>query len=240
MVASRKDARMDRRLAWLLVPLLAAAALWWGIHRRSEASGSQAASAAPVAAERAAATQSSGAAAGHAEQPGAANPSASPPSGSAASPAAAATAPGAPPVAPRPDRAADPVRTGEPARTDSTPQRGSDDDAPAGKFTDRTGWGDASVGKQLNKEFMPLASECIDQAKARKPRLQGMLAFTMVLAPTGDGKTIVSSVKAMANNQIDDPELFECIRESSFALEGLKAPHDFTITMPIQPEGSGT
>jgi hypothetical protein len=110
----------------------------------------------------------------------------------------------------------------------------SDDDAPGGKLTDRTGWADQGLGKQLNKEFMPLASECIDQAKARKPGLRGMLAYSMVLAPTDGGKAIVSSIRATARNEIQDPELFECIRESSFALDGLKAPHDFDITMPIE------
>ena len=93
--------------------------------------------------------------------------------------------------------------------------------------------------KQLNKEFMPLASECIDQAMARDPELRGMLGFTMVLAPTDNGRAIVTSLKLRADNQIKDPELLECIRESSFSLEGLKAPHDFDITMPIRSGGSG-
>jgi hypothetical protein len=98
---------------------------------------------------------------------------------------------------------------------------------------DRTGWDDQSVGKQLNKEFMPLASECIAQAQARKPALRGRLGFSMVLAPTENGRAIVASLRPRNDNEIDDPELLECIRESSFALEGLQAPHDFDITMPI-------
>ncbi len=113
------------------------------------------------------------------------------------------------------------------------------DQGSSGKFTDRTGWGDDSVVKQLNKEFMPLASECIEQAQARDRRLRGMLAFTMVIAPTEGRKAVVASLKVRPDNQVDDPELFECIRESSFSLEGLRAPHDFDISMPIQPEGSG-
>ena len=108
------------------------------------------------------------------------------------------------------------------------------------KFTDRTGWSDNSVAKQLNKEFMPLASECIEQAQNRNRQLEGLLAFTMVIAPTESGRAVVSSLKIRTDNQINDPELFECIRESSFSLDGLKAPHDFDITMPIHPEGSAT
>jgi hypothetical protein len=113
------------------------------------------------------------------------------------------------------------------------------DQGSGGKFTDRTGWGDDRVVKQLNKEFMPLASECIGQAQARNRQLHGMLAFTMVIAPTEGGRAIVASLKIRPDNQIDDPELFECIRESSFSLDGLSAPHDFDITMPVAPEGSG-
>lgn len=103
-------------------------------------------------------------------------------------------------------------------------------------LTDRTGWSDPSIAKQLNHEFMPLASECIDQARARTPGLHGLLAFSMLLAPTDAGKAIVSSIKLRPDNQITDPDLFECIRESSFSLDGLKAPHDFDITMPIDPD----
>lgn len=78
------------------------------------------------------------------------------------------------------------------------------------------------------------AAECIDQAKARNPRLAGLLSFTMVIAPAAAGRAIVAALEIRPDNQIADAELFECIRESSFALEGLKAPHDFDITMPIQ------
>jgi hypothetical protein len=75
-------------------------------------------------------------------------------------------------------------------------------------------------------------SECIDQAKARNPRLHGMLALSMSVAPTDTGKVIVSATPT-GNNQIEDAELLECIRESSFSIEGLKAPHGFDVSMPI-------
>jgi hypothetical protein len=124
-----------------------------------------------------------------------------------------------------------------PAGTAPTLPPPVDPEAPAGKLTDRTGWNNTSVAKQLNKELMPLASECIAQAQARNPKLDGMLAYAVVVAPTENGKVIVSSLTLQPSNQINDPELFECIRESSFSLEGLTAPHDFGITMPIHPDG---
>lgn len=155
---------------------------------------------------------------------------------SAGSPGAttASTAPAAARTAPRPGAAPVPAASAGAAV-------GAETSAPAAHaLTDRTGWSDASITQQLDHEFMPLASECIDQAKARAPGLRGLLAFSMLLAPTDAGKAIVTSIKLRPDNQITDPELFECIRESSFSLDGLKAPHDFDITMPIEPDtGAG-
>jgi hypothetical protein len=119
-----------------------------------------------------------------------------------------------------------------PALPVSTARDGAE--AQAGQITDKTGW-NKDIAKQLNKEFMPLASECIVLAQGRDPALQGTLAVQMQIWPTEDGKAIVAAVTPRADNQIVDPELFECIRESSFSLEGLDAPHSFDITMPIGP-----
>lgn len=113
------------------------------------------------------------------------------------------------------------------------------DSGAGGGLNDKTGWSDHSVVRQLNKEFMPLANECILHAKERKPFLEGMLSFTVIISPTVDGKAIVSSLKARPDNKIHDPELWECIRESSFALEGLTAPHDFDISMPVTRDDAG-
>lgn len=100
---------------------------------------------------------------------------------------------------------------------------------------DRTGgWGQAIVG-QLNKELLPLASECIDQATARSPRLEGTLALDLVVVPVDAKRAIVESVTPSPYNQIQDDELVECIRQSSFAMEGLGAPYNFTLSMPIEP-----
>ena len=99
---------------------------------------------------------------------------------------------------------------------------------------DRTGWGEALL-QQLDRELMSLATECIEMAKARNPRLEGMLALDLSLVPTEPGKAIVESVKEASYNQVRDPELVECLRQSSFALEGLDAPYNFTLSMPIKP-----
>jgi hypothetical protein len=106
------------------------------------------------------------------------------------------------------------------------------DGAASGGLKDKTGWGDDAAVKQLNKELTPLLSECIDQAKSRNPKLHGNLVLVLNVAPTDSGKVIISATPGN-HNEIVDAELLECIRESSFAMENLKAPHDFQISMPI-------
>jgi hypothetical protein len=232
---------MRLRTAWLLVPLLAVA-IWLVVRGPGEATDARVTSTPPAVTDRTAPAPT-GSAVTHNDpvRPGRGTPQPAPAVASevsASGPVPAGTH-GAPATSRPPSEPGAAARPTEATRTGSTPPARPGDDAPAGKLTDRTGWSDASVGKQLNKEFMPLASECIDQARARKPRLAGLLAFTMVVAPTEHGRVIVASLKLRPDNQIEDPELFECIRESSFALDGLAAPHDFDITMPIKPEGSG-
>jgi hypothetical protein len=121
--------------------------------------------------------------------------------------------------------------SGAPAPSGPPALPAGSDGAASGGFKDKTGWGDDSV-KQLNKELTPLISECIDQAKARNPKLHGSLALGMSVAPTDSGKVIISATPT-DRNEIVDAELLECIRESSFAMESLKAPHDFQVSMPI-------
>lgn len=234
---------MSPRTAWLLVPLIAVA-VWLAVRGRGDADGARLTRSTPIATNTGDPAPAGDGVAppGDPAAPGRASRNPPPPVTSEAVTAGARPAgttaprPGDPSSPPQPAAAASPA---DPTRPGPTLPSGSDDDAPAGKLTDKTGWGDPSIGKQLNKEFMPLASECIDQAQARKPRLEGLLAFTMVVAPTENGRVLVASIKPRPDNQIADPELFECIRESSFALDALKAPHDFDITMPIKPEGSG-
>lgn len=226
---------MKRTLAWLVVPLLALV-VWLVL--RDRGSAARASRPSVLASQPAGATSGAPAAARETAATRSAAPATSPSPPTPASAGATHTgdpAPSAPSASPasRPPRAeapAPPHPVGEPPR---------DRRAPADELIDRTGWGDASVAKQLNRELMPLVSECIDQARARKPGLRGLLGFTMVIAPTENGRAIVASLQLRKDNQIQDPELFECIRESSFSLEGLTAPHDFDITMPIEPEANG-
>jgi|GEM_PF-6081211 len=111
------------------------------------------------------------------------------------------------------------------------------DDEPTG-FRDRAGLGD-DFAAAINRELFPLASECIDLAVARNPAVAGLLAVHVQVIPIDDGRALVSSIAARPDNEIDDPDLFECIEQSSFAVEGLPRPASFDITMPIGPSDEG-
>lgn len=102
-------------------------------------------------------------------------------------------------------------------------------------LTDRTGRG-GNLARQLNKNFVPLAAECIEMAKERNPDLSGMLSYAVNLVPAEGDKVLVGSIELQKDNEIVDPELFECIEQSSFSLEGLEKTESFAVTMPITPD----
>jgi hypothetical protein len=221
---------MTRRLGWLLVPLLAVL-VWWIVRGGDPTTqATHATSAPPAATERSEHAEAAGTTSAASRDPAPPDRATSkvPSSGSGITDPPAH--PGVPSAARPAGSATPPVGAVDPARP-ALPAAGSGD-SPSGGLTDKTGWDDKSAIKQLNKELMPLVSECIDQAKARKPRLHGTLGLSMTVAPTDNNKVIVS-VKPTRANQIEDTELLECIRESSFSIEGLTAPHDFEVSMPI-------
>jgi hypothetical protein len=223
---------MKRASIGLIVGLILVG-VWWLLRDRGESSASPVTSTSLQAGEAAAPAEGPAPAAparADGWSPAPASPLASAPRGGPAGSDALApgrdarAATGRPPPIPQ---GTDPARP-RPALPPVAPSA-----APADQLVDRTGWNDPSAVKQLNKEFMPLASECIEQARARKPHLRGRLVFAVSLAPTENGRSLVASIKLRPDNEITDPELLECIRESALALEGIKAPHDFDLTMPI-------
>lgn len=82
------------------------------------------------------------------------------------------------------------------------------------------------VVDQVNRDFMPLASECIEQAQARAPQLAGMIALSMETVADEQLGAVVDVAEPAPNSQIVDPLLFECLRESAFSL-----------TLPPPPTG---
>lgn len=226
-----------RRLGWLLVPI-AAVLVWWLVRGGDPTTQSGHASRAPTATAPGDPVAMSPRTTTASPAPARPDPAISPTAPATAAGPAPIAQPGVPP--PRSPTPGSPTAQPSlpPAPAAGSGVAGSGAESSSGGLTDKTGWDDSSAVKQLNKELMPLVSECIDQARARNPRLHGLLALAMNVAPTENHKIIVS-VKPGPGNQVEDAELFECIRESSFSIEGLKAPHDFGVTIPIDA-GSGS
>lgn len=99
-----------------------------------------------------------------------------------------------------------------PAETREAPRAGE----PKGAV-DRTG----ELGEEvriMNREFLPLVGECLDQARERNPRLRGMMAVSLKIATDEDFGAIFEDVQAAEGNELHDDELIECVRQSAFTL----------------------
>jgi hypothetical protein len=128
------------------------------------------------------------------------------------------------------------------------PLAGSTGDGAPGGLRDRTGSRQALVD-QLNRDFMPLASECIEQAQARTPALAGLLAIGVETMADEQLGAVVDVADRAPGNKIEDPLLFECLRESAFSLSLPPPPsggrEKFQLTIPVDAAtgaatGSGT
>jgi hypothetical protein len=96
---------------------------------------------------------------------------------------------------------------------------------------------------RLNGDFMPLADECIDQARERRPDLSGMVAIEVELLAERDIGAIVESAEAAPDNAVDDAELVECLQESllSMSLPGdaVDGREQIMITRPTERNDDG-
>jgi hypothetical protein len=180
----------------------------------------------------------------------------------AAAPAAAATAVGHAGEAPVSQDAAAAPRSDARARRDAlreqilrqlaqrpaggsgAPPPGAASDPPSGGLHNRLDDRHQPVVDGLNRDFMPLASECIEQAQQRAPRLTGMIALSLETVADEQLGAVVDVAEPGARNEVADPLLFECLRESAFSLSLPPPPTGgrmkTEITMPIDPpQGSG-
>ncbi|MFO0573413.1 MAG: hypothetical protein U1A78_05410 [Polyangia bacterium] len=119
--------------------------------------------------------------------------------------------------------------------------RRADAPRPAGTLRDRIG-GRESLAKLLNHEFMPLADECIELAQRDAPELAGVLVIGLETAADQELGAVVEDVKVPATNQITDPELLTCIRETALSLRLPPPPtsgrEKFEISLPIRPRAA--
>jgi hypothetical protein len=124
-----------------------------------------------------------------------------------------------------------------------SPAPGSPDDEPErppGNLNKRIEGHDELVA-ELNRDFMPLASECIDEALARNPELAGMLAIEFEVVADEDLGAVVDTVEFPPNaDQVVEDELQVCVRETLLstllppgAANGREA---LMLTLPVEAD----
>jgi hypothetical protein len=94
-----------------------------------------------------------------------------------------------------------------------------------GKMVDRTG-DHGYLMKVMNEDLMPLVDECYELARASKPELAGTLVLDVQILGDEDIGGVVDSIAPANINEVDDPTMNECVRESLLS-----------ITLPAPPKG---
>jgi hypothetical protein len=134
-------------------------------------------------------------------------------------------------------------RPATPSGGSTSPPSGSSNDPPSGGLRNRLDDRHQAVVDQMNRDFMPLASECVEQAQQRTPQLAGMLALSMEAIADEQLGAVVDAAELAPNNQVVDPLLFECLRESAFSMSLPPPPTGgrmrVEVTIRIDP-GSGS
>lgn len=115
----------------------------------------------------------------------------------------------------------------------------ANDDGDTG-LTNRLGPEHEALTKAINAELIPLTEECIELATARGPAPRGMLAIDVSAIGDEDVGAVVESVEFPEANELHDPELLECVRESSLAMNLPPPPEggrtSFTVTMRVDEQ----
>jgi hypothetical protein len=97
------------------------------------------------------------------------------------------------------------------------PSPGPEPGRPAGELTKRME-GHEALHAELNRDFMPLADECVEQAQAREPELAGMLAVGFEIVVDEELGAVVEAVEFPDINELDEPELLDCIHASLISM----------------------
>jgi len=130
---------------------------------------------------------------------------------------------------------------------------GSSSEPPSGGLQNRLDDRHQVVVDALNRDFMPLATECVAQAQQRTPQLAGMIALSMETIADEQLGAVVDVAEPAPTNKIVDPLLFECLRETAFSLSlpppptggRMKAMITFRVDPPSDlpsgpPSGAGS
>ncbi len=126
----------------------------------------------------------------------------------------------------------------------AAPAAGSSSDPSPGGLRNKMDDRRQAVVDQLNRDFMPLAKECVDQAQQRTP-ITGVVALAMETVADEQLGAVVDVAEPAPSNQVVDPLLFECLRESAFSLSlpppptGGRMKALITLKMDDSPSGPG-
>jgi hypothetical protein len=82
----------------------------------------------------------------------------------------------------------------------------------------RLGDDKAYLGDILQDDFMPLVDECYQLALERTSALAGRITLRFEIVGDESVGGVVEDVEFTDQNQISDPELLECVRETTFSL----------------------
>jgi len=116
---------------------------------------------------------------------------------------------------------------------------GPEGEPAAGGLIDRTGDHEYLV-KVMNEDLMPLADECYALARETQPELAGMLVLDFEILGEEEIGGVVESVELGQANELVDPNLVECMRESILATT-LPAPEQggrdaISISLRLSPD----
>jgi hypothetical protein len=124
---------------------------------------------------------------------------------------------------------------------DGRAEGGRDDDtAPTpGDLKDRSG-NHGYLLKVMNEELMPLADECYALARDTNPELEGLLVLDIDIIGDEEIGGVIEAVRPGEANELVDPNLLECMRESLFATT-LPQPEEsgrdaISLSMPLGPD----
>jgi hypothetical protein len=94
-----------------------------------------------------------------------------------------------------------------------------------GNLVDRTG-NHGYLMKVMNEDLIPLADECYALARETQPELAGMLVIDVEIIGDEEIGGVVETAAPGQSNELADPALVECVRESLLS-----------TTLPPPPEG---
>lgn len=97
-----------------------------------------------------------------------------------------------------------------------SPRPAPAEDTGSGSIVDRTG-NHAYLARVLHNDLIPLVDECLELAREDRPDLAGLLELDVEILGDEDIGGVVDALELGQRNEIVEPALIECVRESLLA-----------------------